>query len=136
MALTAAYGRDADPDRVRYLYGICAQNVGIPVDKTVSGEQAQEAADAIMLCPDHPKVAIIKKGITAGQAAAKEEAAIESDRKSGKFLTEGSYLVARRPCLEPGSLRATRWRTAIGKFPIPTGTSSRTTTSTLHRSSP
>lgn len=94
-ALAVAYGKEAEVDQVRFLYGICAQTAGIPIDKTVSSDQAEEAAAAIMLCPNHPKVAAIKKGIAAGQAASKADAAIEADRKNGKFLTPGSYLVGK-----------------------------------------
>lgn len=94
-ALTTAYGPAAEPDSIRFLYGICATTTGIPIDDIVSGEQAKEASGAILLCPDHPKMVSIKKSIAKGFAQAKLDAAIEADRKNGKFLSAGSYLVGK-----------------------------------------
>lgn len=95
QALTVAYGKAAEPDSVKSLYAICAQTSGIPIDRLISGDQAKEASGAIVLCPDHPKMGLIKKGIAFGLAEAKNEAAIEVDRKNGKFLGPGSYLVGK-----------------------------------------
>lgn len=94
-ALAAAYGKEAELDNLRILYSICAQTAGIPIDNAVSLGQAEEAAAAITLCPKHPKINLIKKVIATAKAEAKVQAAIEVDRKNGKFLVEGSYLVGK-----------------------------------------
>ncbi|KRF05592.1 hypothetical protein ASH00_08990 [Arthrobacter sp. Soil782] len=92
-ALEVAYGPDAEEDSLKYLYGICASTVGIPVDDIVSTGQADEAAGAILLCPEHPKVAQIQANIEKARAAGREQEAIEADRATGKFVTSGSYLI-------------------------------------------
>lgn len=94
-AVTTAYGKDATADQVRFLYAICGQTSGIPIDFANSGAQSKEASGAILLCPDHPKMGLIQKSITSGLAQDKANAVIEAERKNGKFLDEGSYLVGK-----------------------------------------
>lgn len=95
QAVTTAYGKDATADKVRFLYAICAKTSGIPIDFANNGDQSKEASGAVQLCPDHPKMDLITKSIASGLAKDQTNAAIESDRKNGKFLDEGSYLVGK-----------------------------------------
>lgn len=94
-AVTTAYGETGTPDQIRELYAICGETSGIPIEFANNGEQAKEAEGAILLCPDHPKMGLIKESIASGLAKDKANAAIESERESGKFLDEGSYLVGK-----------------------------------------
>ncbi|UNK47090.1 PASTA domain-containing protein [Arthrobacter sulfonylureivorans] len=94
-ALKKAYGSEPGPVDITTLYEICTQMTGIPITGTVGKNQADEAAGAVMLCPDHPKKKKIKKSIAEGLAAAKEQKALDKDRESGKLVGGGSYLVGK-----------------------------------------
>lgn len=100
-ALKKAYGEDAERDDLSILYGICTE---MSIEETGSKTQADEMAGAFMLCPDHPKKKKIKKSIAMGLAAEKEQAAIEKDRKNGKFVSEGAYLIGKD--VVPGTWRS------------------------------
>lgn len=93
QALTTAYGEGAPPENIQYMYGICARLFGIPVERTVSAGQAEEARAALMICPDHPKAEMMQAGIATGDAAGAQEATDEQARSEGKLVGAGSYLV-------------------------------------------
>ncbi|MDQ0733782.1 hypothetical protein [Arthrobacter agilis] len=92
-ALTTAYGDEAEPTSIETLYGMCATTSGYPIDAVGTGPQARETSGAVLLCPDHPKIDAIKAGITKGMAQDGIEAAMAEDRKNGKLLASGSYLI-------------------------------------------
>lgn len=94
MAAVKAMGRD-DPDLVKYLYAICAETTGHYLSGNVGSAQAPYIAGALKLCPEHPKRDQFEASVKAGQAKEAEEALIMADRKNGKYVGEGKYLVGK-----------------------------------------
>lgn len=92
-AVQTSYPDDPIPHNVRFLYGICASNSGIPVDEVVSAGQARELSGALLLCPDHPKIQQMKVNAGSQDAMRAEEDALEADRENGRLVGSGNYLV-------------------------------------------
>lgn len=88
-------GGEEDPNRIQYLYEICAETTGHYFSGNVSSDQAVYVTAALKLCPDHPKKAQYVKSVQAGKAKEAEEAKIMADRENGKFVVEGKYLVGK-----------------------------------------
>ncbi|MGN7201413.1 hypothetical protein [Arthrobacter sp. SAFR-044] len=76
------------PDTAKYLYALCATTAGHYFEGSVSAGQAKEIAAALILCPDHPKRAVLEANAGAG-------AALDADRASGKLVYTGKYLVGK-----------------------------------------
>ena len=62
-ALNVAYGADADKDSLAGLFGICGGVDGFYTTKIINLDQANEAAGALLICPDHPNAAKIQANI-------------------------------------------------------------------------
>ncbi|MCC3292602.1 hypothetical protein [Arthrobacter sp. zg-Y1110] len=93
MKALEAAGAEYRHTALKSLYGVCADTEGIPIDKVVSGAQAKELAAAYILCPDHPKAAVIEATIASGQSLIAEEEANRLAIAEGRQVDSGKYLV-------------------------------------------
>lgn len=99
-ALQTAYGPEYNPESLRSLYGVCSKTSGIPIEEVRSGAQAKELAGAFMLCPEHPKAAVIEATLASSQAIVAEEEANKSAIAEGRQFSSGKYLIG--VDLQPG----------------------------------
>jgi hypothetical protein len=89
-ALKKAYGADTtDYDSIATLYAICAQNSpDAYADMPWSEAQVEEMNGALMLCPQHPQVAGIRKSMKAAKA-------LDAERANGTRFSDGQYRVGK-----------------------------------------
>lgn len=93
-AVSVAYPDDPNPEKVKYLWSICAENAGfVQTNGPISDGQRTEAAGALMLCPDHPSAAVMANGSQEQQ-----------ERDSGLRFGSGVFEVVTR--IQPGTYRA------------------------------
>lgn len=89
-ALKAANCADTDDyEAIATLYAICAQNSPAAYsDIPWSAEQVDEVKGALMLCPQHPQAAGIRKSMAAARA-------LDAERASGVRFGDGQYRVGK-----------------------------------------
>lgn len=94
-ALESANYED-DPENIRYLYNICAESDMGDYEEFMpwSEDQNQEAAGALVLCPDHPDRGTVEKRMKTGN---EEDAA----RERGEVFNDGTYMVG--DDIQPGT---------------------------------
>lgn len=94
-AVAIAYPDEPLPEKVKFLWGICAQTANFyQTNGPINENQRIEAAGALMLCPDHPSASIMANGSVEQQ-----------ERDSGLRFGAGVFEVGTR--IQPGTYRAT-----------------------------
>jgi hypothetical protein len=101
-AVLTAYGQGADPKSLLSLYGLCAESgpgawsYGAGSDG-FSADQAREVEGMLILCPDHPDRALLRRYLAASTANQKLVA-------QGRAFNSGTYLVSWEPSRDTLSL--------------------------------
>ncbi|WP_311245419.1 MULTISPECIES: hypothetical protein [unclassified Microbacterium] len=93
-AVTVAYPEEPLPEKVKTLWGICAETSNFyQTNGPINQNQSIEAAGALMLCPDHPSAAIMANGSQEQQ-----------ERNNGLRFGSGVFEVNTK--IQPGTYRA------------------------------
>lgn len=94
-AVTVAYPDEPLPEKVKYLWGSCAETAGFyQTNGPINEKQSIEAAGSLMLCPDHPSATIMANGSIEQQ-----------ERNNGTRFGSGVFEVNTR--IQPGIYRTT-----------------------------
>lgn len=90
------------------LYSLCTRLSGPPIDKVFTANQARELEGAYMLCPEHPKAAVIEATLAYGRTLVTAEDASKLALEEGRQVASGHYLIG--VDIEPGT-----WETVLDK---------------------
>lgn len=94
-AVAVAYPDEPLPEKVKYLWGSCAETANFyQTNGPINDKQRIEAAGSLMLCPDHPSATVMANGSQEQQ-----------ERNSGLRFGAGVFEVGSR--IQPGTYRAT-----------------------------